>query len=76
MTKTTVDSLIGLPMEMTEDSVSWREFTAARSEAVSLLREEVSNLRGNIAKITGASAAGSVMLAVIISLLIRLAAGA
>lgn len=50
-----------------------REF--ARSAEVSLLRDEVGNLRGSIAKIAGGSVAGSVMLAVIINLLIRLASG-
>ena len=47
----------------------------ARGDAVVLLREEVSGLRGSLAKIAGASVAGSVMLAVIINLLIRLASG-
>lgn len=47
----------------------------ARAVEVSLLREEVGALRGSIAKIAGASVAGSVLLAVIINLLIRLASG-
>jgi len=47
----------------------------ARGSEVGLLREEVSALRGSLAKIAGASVVGSVMLAVIINLLIRLAAG-
>ena len=47
----------------------------ARGDGVAFLREEVVALRGALAKIAGASIAGSVLLAVIINLLIRLAGG-
>jgi hypothetical protein len=47
----------------------------ARSDSVNLMREDINSLRGALAKIVGASVAGSVMLAVIINLLIRLASG-
>lgn len=47
----------------------------ARGQEVALLREDVSALRGAVAKIVGASVGCAVLLAVIINLVISLASG-